>query len=106
MTKNYTTYATINEAFNNGSGDVFFKNESGFLCVSRHSVNYDEMQAAGFTHVPHAQVLEIAAQQAPAVPVEPIKPTPPAAPKKFVNYPDMEVQGFYDEFPDAYGQNL
>lgn len=108
MKTTYTTYPTVKEAFAAGSGDVFFKNESGFLAESRHSADIDAMKALGFEHVPHLKVLEIAAEQSPAASVQPVKVETAPAPKKikFVSYSDLEVDGFYDEFPDAYNQNL
>lgn len=103
----FITYPTIKDAFAQGSGDVFFKNQSGFIAVSRHSVNFGEMEAAGFIYMSYQETLDTAAAQNPAPsPVQSPAKKEARGPKKFVNYPDMEVQGFYDEFPDAYNQNL
>jgi hypothetical protein len=97
-------FPSIKDAFKNGSGDVFFKNENGYVAVSRHSVNFEEMAEKGYSHVPHNEVLNIAKEQEPQ-PIKEMKPAP-VAPKNYVYHSDMEVQSYYDEFPDAYNQNL
>lgn len=101
------TYNTINEAFKNGSGDCFFSKDGKFVAFSRNDDRREEMEAKGFIALTHSEVLELAKAR------QPIKETTATAvapnqrePKKFVNHTDMEVWGYYDEFPDAYGQHL
>lgn len=105
------TYSTIDEAFTNGNGDVFFTKGEEVICRSRKEENLLEtMQAQGFMLLPHDEVLRRAAAE------NILKFSPVSKDKK----PDVSrtqiifsrcdflngYDGFYDEFPDAYGQHL
>lgn len=99
-----TTYQTITEAFQNGTGDVFFFNANNeYIAVSRHSVNFDTMTALGFTHLPHDRVIEIGRAENPPVKNEPVIVSKHKEQiKKFVHYSDSEVWGFLEDFPEFY----
>lgn len=102
-----TTYNTIREAFENGFGDVFFKKDGKFVAMSRHDEGLVESMAAkGFEFVPFETVNSIAASEAPTK-VPKVAETAKSEPsRKFVHYEDRAFREFYEEFPDAYGQNL
>lgn len=98
------TYQTINEAFQKGTGDVFFFNANNeYIAVSRHSVDFERMTALGFTHLHHDRVIEIGRAEKPAVKNEPVIVTKHNEQKKqFVHYSDSEVWGFLEDFPEFY----
>lgn len=60
-----TVYNTIDSAFKNGTGDVFFTNNDGkFVARSRHIENLvARMAVEGFTHVPYMEAMQIAKDQ-------------------------------------------
>jgi hypothetical protein len=41
-------FPTMDSAFGNGSGDQLWTKDGGFVFISRHSDNFDEMISAGF----------------------------------------------------------
>lgn len=98
------TYQTINEAFQNGTGDVFFFNANNeYIAVSRHSVDYEAMTALGFTHLPYDKVLSIGRAEKPVVKNEPVIVSQHKEQiKNFVHYSDREVWGFLEDFPEFY----
>jgi hypothetical protein len=105
-----TTYTTINEAFKNGTGDVFFIKDDRFVAVSRHAIPFEQMEAEGFKYLTYSETIKIAGTQevkkAPIV-EQPIQVL--SKRKVCINqgsyYPGF-FGGFYEEYPDAYGQNL
>ena len=58
---NFTTYTTINEAFQNGSGDVCFSLNNKFLFISRKSgiEIFEKLKNLGFIYIPYEDVLRI-----------------------------------------------
>lgn len=109
--KNLTTYQTIQEAFRNGTGDVFFKKENQFVCFSRHDNNIEEMESEGFEFINYEEVIRLSNQD---------NTTTSAAiwcvSKKQIERQSNMVKshdnicngrdGYYDEFPDALNQYL
>lgn len=97
---------SIKSAFKNGSGDVCFKNELGFVFVSRHS-DFKDMETLGCEYVPYEKVLQIDKEQNPE-PKTFIEKVERAkeAPVNFHYQGDSYTDQFYMEYPDAYGQNL
>ena len=100
-----TTYPTIEAAFKNGSGDTFFQKEGGFVAVSRKDEStHEALEAQGFEFLPWHLAFEIGKAQiekAESVAVvEVVKTT-----KSYDNILNGR-DGYYDEFPDAYGQYL
>lgn len=55
---------SIKEAFKNGSGDVCWKNEFGFVFISRHD-DPEKIRNQGFQIVPYEDVLKIDSEQNP-----------------------------------------
>lgn len=97
-----TTYPTISEAFKNGSGDVFFANteRTKFFAISRH---LGVREISGFDCLSYSETLSLAEIQKP----EPVAKLVEEAPKKPAKMVDTSrAYSFYDEYPDAYGQNL
>jgi len=103
------TYNTIKKAFENGSGDTFFQKEGEFVAVSRKDENIHEaLNAQGFEFLPWHLAFEIGKAQIektelPIISEEKNTPSVKTKTSRFMNnYHD----GYYDEFPDAYGQSL
>ena len=107
-----TTYNTVNEAFKNGTGDVFFTKDNQYIALSRHANPYDEMEALGFKFLTYSETLELAtAQEVKEEPAKAVKqPIQVLSVKKvFIHhssYYGSLTGGFFEEFPDAYGQTL
>jgi hypothetical protein len=101
------TYKTINEAFKNGTGDVFFlSNKAEYIALNRHTVDYNDMFDKGYDLLNYAEVLEIAALQTPTETAPIITPETQSELKHFFHSrPDREVLGYYDEFPEFYNNN-
>lgn len=105
-----TTYPTIEEAFKNGSGDTFFQKEGGFVAFSRKDESiHDSLKAQGFRFLPWHLAFEIGKAQ--------IEKSESAVVTENVVVADIKItksydqilngrDGYYDEFPDAYGQYL
>jgi hypothetical protein len=55
------TYTTINQAFENGTGDVCFSLNNEYLFVSRKSemAIFEELKHLGFVFIPYEDVLRI-----------------------------------------------
>ncbi len=102
-----TTYQTIQQAFANGTGDVFFSMNNSFVCFSRHDDNIEEMTAKGFKLMTHNEVLALAktTENTPPTPVPTVVENLKKMAKSYDNCSNGR-DGYYDEFPDAYGQNL
>lgn len=111
-----TTYKTVNEAFKNGTGDVFFTINNEYVAVSRHAMDnagFAAMEAQGFKFLTYSETLELAtAQEVKKVQPAPVVEQPIKVLSKrkvYINqgsyYPGF-FGGFYEEYPDAYGQNL
>ena len=111
-----TTYPTIEAAFKNGSGDTFFQKEGGFVAVSRKDEStHDALESQGFEFLPWHLAFEIGKAQiekAEAVEIieEKSEPATNTRTIRFMNICTTDSQnyhnGYYDEFPDAYGQCL
>jgi len=117
-----TTYNTINEAFKNGTGDVFFTINGQYVAVSRHAMDsegFDAMIAQGFAFLSYEETITAAVNQGAGVHpaaaaaagiMLPEKPAPAPQPVEknrfYHSGSDQEVWGYYMEFPDAYGQHL
>lgn len=108
-----TTYNTVNEAFKNGTGDVFFTRGNQYIALSRHAVPFEEMEAQGFKYLTYSETLELATAQ--EVKEELAKPVKQpiiqvlSVKKVFIHhssYYGSLTGGFFEEFPDAYGQTL
>lgn len=104
-----TTYKTVNEAFKNGTGDVFFTKNNEYVAVSRHAMDnagFEAMEAQGFKFMTYDETLAIAGAQ--EVKERQEKPAP--APVKKSEFVHISISSpfdeFYLEFPDAYGQHL
>lgn len=107
------TYKTVNEAFKKGTGDVFFTRNSEYVAVSRHAMDnagFAAMEAQGFKFMTYDETLEAAGAQevkeAQAVkqPIEVL-----SMKKVFIyhgSYYGTLTGGFFEEYPDAYGQTL
>ena len=98
------TYQTITQAFQNGTGDVFFFNSNNeYIAISRHTANFEKMTALGFTHLPHDRVIEIGRTEKPPVKNEPVIVSKHVEQiKNLVHYSDSEVWGFLYDFPEFY----
>lgn len=98
---------SIKEAFKNGSGDVCWKNEFGFVFISRHD-DPEKIRNQGFQIVPYEDVLKIDSEQNPKKESPaPVIEKAPVVQKKFIHWQgDSYTDSFYMEYPDAYGQNL
>ena len=101
-----STYTTINEAFKNGMGDVFFTTDKPFVAKSRKN-DFDYYFNNGFTLLSFEEVMAL----------DKVQKNEPEQPKKTIidNLKTMSSKmvqsvsscdGYYDEFPDAYGQYL
>lgn len=105
-----TTYPTIEEAFKNGSGDTFFQKEGGFVAVSRKDESiHESLEAQGFEFLPWHLAFEIGkAQIEKAESVKVLKNEVSTDVKTTKSYDNINNgrDGYYDEFPDAYGQYL
>lgn len=114
------TYNTIQEAFGKGAGDVFFKKDNHFIALSRKEEStYDgTMEAQGFTLMEYSEVISMANKKNDidsaalwCVAVkrrseDRDKVLAEAHQKKMINTGGNFGNGYYDEFPDAYGQSL
>jgi hypothetical protein len=106
-----TTYTTIKEAFANGTGDQFYKKDNQFVCISRHLDAYEKMLAVSFTFVPYSQVRK-AVMEDNGYKFKPETSYSNEARELIVNKPAKTFcsrstcDQYYEEFPDAYGQNL
>lgn len=107
-----TTYNTVNEAFKNGTGDVFFTRNSEYVAVSRHSVDFEGLEAQGFKFMTYSETLELAgAQEVKEAQAKAVKQPIEVISKRKVfihhsSYYGSLTGGFFEEFPDAYGQTL
>lgn len=105
-----TTYPTIEEAFKNGSGDTFFQKEGGFVAVSRKDEStHDALEAQGFEFLPWHLAFEIGKSQIEKAESDVVAENVVAADIKVTKSYDQILNGrdgYYDEFPDAYGQYL
>ena len=99
-----TTYTTINEAFKNGTGDVFYTKDSRFVAVCRKDDNSD-LVVKGFTLLTYEQVTALAVAHVENK-VQPQQPTIIEKMKSNLVKSYATSDGYYDEFPDAYGQYL
>ena len=100
------TFQTIQEAFKNGTGDVFFSKDGRYVSRSRHIDNLvHKMELEGFKFIPYKRVIELSTE-------EKSKDS-----EIIINNQEMNnrsvisidlvsngYDGYYDEFPDAYGQ--
>ena len=108
-----TAYNTIEQAFQNGSGDTFFQKDGKFVAVSRKDEStHDKLIDQGFEFLPWHLALEIGKSQIETTEI--IESTPRifscinsrvAIVKSYSNCSNGR-DGYYDEFPDAYGQSL
>lgn len=104
--ENFITYPTIEAAFLNGPGDCFFTKNGGFICTHRRDIEtHDRLLANGFKH----RILTLEELRRPT------KEEATPAPSVIENLSRMAKSyssatngqdGYYDEFPDAYGQSL
>ena len=105
-----TTYPTIEEAFKNGSGDTFFQKEGGFVAVSRKDEStHEALEAQGFEFLPWHLAFEIGKAQIEKVESSLVVENVVVADIKITKSYDQILNGrdgYYDEFPDAYGQYL
>lgn len=106
-----TTYKTVNEAFKNGTGDVFFTRNNEYVAVSRHAMDnagFAAMEAQGFKFMTYDETLAVAGAQ--EVKERQEKQTTTQAPAKKPEFVYISISSPFDElyleFPDAYGQNL
>lgn len=55
------TYTTINQAFENGTGDVCFSLNNEYLFISRKSemIVFEELKQLGFIYIPYEDVVKI-----------------------------------------------
>lgn len=55
------TYTTINQAFENGTGDVCFKLNNEYIFISRKSgiEIFEELKNLGFEYIPYEDVVKI-----------------------------------------------
>lgn len=104
-----TMYNTILEAFKNGSGDVFFTKEEKYIAVSRKddlSYYFDN----GYEFMTYEKIIETDKLQKGLSLEKTIKVSPVVKQEvkhiKMVDNSHNYTQCYYDEFPDAYGQNL
>jgi len=110
-----TTYKTVNEAFKNGTGDVFFTKNNEYVAVSRHAMDnaaFEAMEAQGFKFMTYDETLLAAATQE----VEERQKKAIEQPIKVISIKKVFIQhssyygsltgGFFEEYPDAYGQTL
>jgi hypothetical protein len=101
-----TTYTTIKEAFKNGTGDVFFTKNNCFVATSRKN-DFSYYLNNGFSLLSYEETLAL--DKAQNVRVEQPKKTISDNLKSIESKMAQSVStcdGYYDEFPDAYGQNL
>lgn len=106
-----TTYNTIAGAFKNGSGDVFFTKDNQFIAVSRKDDNSNFLNL-GFTQLTYDEVIETDRLER-SLNITPIDSNVIAnlqniKAKSVKSYSNLHNghDGYYDEFPDAYGQSL
>ena len=99
-----TTYTTIKEAFANGMGDVFFTKNNRFIAVSRKDDN-SNLANHGFKLLSYTEVIALADSQIKNN-VQPSQPTIIEKMKTNLVESPSSCDGYYDEFPDAYGQYL
>ena len=103
------TFKTIQEAFKNGTGDVFFTKDGNFVARSRHIDNLnDKMAKEGFTFLSYDEVVNLSLTDN-SVESAKIWATAKKQQTKCVRQYDNcsnGRDGYYDEFPDAYGQSL
>jgi hypothetical protein len=59
------TYTTINQAFENGTGDVCFEKNNEYLFISRKSSMeiFEELKNDGFRYVEYSEVLRIGKEE-------------------------------------------
>ena len=104
------TYNTIKKAFENGSGDTFFQKAGGFVAVSRKDESIHEaLEAQGFEFLPWHLAFEIGKAQIEKVEsLEVVRDVVVEVVKTTKSYDNIlnGRDGYYDEFPDAYGQYL
>ena len=96
-------YNTIKEAFKNGTGDCFFTKNGRYLAVSRkdsHSYYINN----GFIMMTYDDVLKADSTQSAIVPQ--IKEETVIERLTNMVQSRSTSEMFYEEFPDAYGQNL
>ena len=62
---NTITYKTINQAFENGTGDVCFSLNNEYLFISRKSEMkiFEELKELGFIFIPYQDVLKIGREE-------------------------------------------
>jgi hypothetical protein len=109
------TYQTIQEAFKNGTGDVFFfmgGEAMQYIALSRHVDHDSTMFELGFDRLTYDEVVLIATKEQAERQHNIEKKVAKAINKSgetingFIHISCSPFDGFYDEFPDAYGQNL
>jgi hypothetical protein len=103
-----TTFKTIQEAFKNGQGDVFFSKNGQYVCFSRNDGMYETMQNNGFKLLTYDEVIKLSFSDNSVASAK-IWASAKKKELKLVASRDNLINGFdgyYDEFPDAYGQNL
>lgn len=98
-----TTYTTIKEAFANGMGDVFYTKNNRFIAVCRKDDN-SNLEIFGFTLLSYDNVISLSNTQIK----NKVEPKPFTIIEKLKNMAKSYDcnDGYYDEFPDAYGQML
>lgn len=104
-----TTYSTIQEAFKNGTGDVFFTKNNQFVCFSRKDkISLSEMNEYGFSYVTYSEVIELSFKDNKVDSAIIWALAKKKELKTIASYDNISNgrDGYYDEFPDAYGQNL
>lgn len=99
-----TTYTTIKEAFSNGTGDVFFTKNNRFIAVCRKDDNSNLIDL-GFKLLSYDEVTALAVTQTENK-VSHQQPTIIEKMKSNLVKSHATCDGYYDEFPDAYGQCL
>ena len=101
----YTNYPTITKAVNNGTGDCFYTKDGNFIAISRKD-SPEAYEAAGYTFLPWSQAMEIAKIELETkIAAKAILYNQVPQPTKACNQVPT-CDGYYDEFPDAYGQSL
>ena len=100
------TYTTIKEAFKNGTGDVFFTKDNCFVAISRKD-DFTYYFNNGYALLSFEEIwaLDKSQKNEPPQPKKTIIDNLKSISSKMVQSVST-CDGYYDEFPDAYGQYL
>lgn len=109
QTNNMKLYSTIKEAFNNGTGDVFFTlDETSFIAVSRHDAEcFEVLQADGFRMMDYDETMRLDKEQRAVAEKEIEQPIISCANVNFAgmranNFEDTELAGYMNDFPEFF----